>query len=155
MLDLHDLIRPSSVLTGVGAVNKKKLLAQIGTAAEREFGLPSRLVADALGDRERLGTTGFGAGIAIPHGRVAGIERISGLFLRLDRPIDFEAIDDLPVDLVFVLLSPPDVGSDHLKALARVSRALRDRNFAAKLRGAGSPDAMYALFTTAEARDAA
>ncbi len=93
--------------------------------------------------------------MAIPHGKLPGLTKVVGLFARLVQGIDFQAIDDLPVDLIFVLLSPVDAGPEHLKALARVSRRLRDRAFVAKLRGAGSPDALYALLTTDEARDAA
>jgi nitrogen PTS system EIIA component len=102
-----------------------------------------------------LGSTGFGNGIAIPHGKVEGLNHIVALCARLTQPIDFQAIDDLPVDLIFCLLSPPDAGADHLKALAQVSRWLRDAAFVAKLRGAGSNDAAYALFFGGEARNAA
>ena len=123
--------------------------------AERQLGLDARHVAERLADRERLGSTGFGGGVAIPHGKVDGLDRVVGLFAKLAQPIEFAAIDDMPVDLVFLLLSPPEAGADHLKALARVSRRLRDRAFVAKLRGAGSADALYALFAGSETRDAA
>ena len=100
-------------------------------------------------------STGFGGGTAIPHAKIEGLNAVFGYFARLETPLDFQSIDDLPVDLVFLLLSPPDAGAEHLKALASVSRRLRDRNFAAKLRGAGSPDALFALLDGVEALDAA
>lgn len=155
MNDLSDLLRPDAVLTGVVAPTKKLLFQQIGAAAAPLAGATPRIVADRLASREKLGSTGFGGGVAIPHARFDGLEQVIGLFLTLAQGIDFQAVDDLPVDLVFVLLSPIDAGADHLKALARVSRRMRDRTFLAKLRGAGSPDALYALFATDEARDAA
>jgi len=114
-----------------------------------------RPVAERLADRERLGSTGFGGGVAIPHAKLEGLTAPTGLFVRLAQPIEFQAVDDLPVDLVFALLSPVDAGQEHLKALARISRRLRDRPFVDKLRGAGSPDALYALFTTPDPRRAA
>jgi len=123
--------------------------------AEREYGLSATEVVDRLTERERLGSTGFGGGVAIPHGKIDGLTQVVGLFIQLAQPVDVKAIDDLPVDLVFCLLSPPDAGSEHLKALAQVSRWLRDRAFVAKLRGAGSADAIFALFAASEARDAA
>lgn len=150
--DLSDLLRPDAVLSQLGVPNKKALFQQLAAVVAGELGLDAKLVVERLSDRERLGSTGFGGGVAIPHGKIEGLERVVGLFARLANPIDFNAIDDMPVDLVFVLLSPPDAGVEHLKALARVSRRMRDRAFLAKLRGAGSPDALYALFATGEAR---
>jgi len=135
--------------------NKKALFQQLAAGASRLTGVDARMIVEKLVERERLGSTGFGGGVAIPHGKVEGIDRVVGVFARLAAPVDFQAIDDMPVDLVFVLLSPPDAGVEHLKALARVSRRLRDRAFVAKLRGAGTDDALYALFAHADARDAA
>lgn len=155
MSDFSDILTPGTVSAGLQATAKKALFQQLATIAERESGIDSRLVIERLGERERLGSTGFGGGVAIPHGKIDGLDRVVGVFVRLNEPIDFQAIDDMPVDIVFMLLSPPDAGAEHLKALARVSRALRDRPFLAKLRGAGSQDALYALLATAEARDAA
>ncbi len=155
MHDLHDLVTPEAVASGVTAGSKKKLFALLADVAARAYGLDAAAVAAALAARERLGTTGFGGGIAIPHGRIEGLESVRGVMMRLDRPIDFGAVDDSPVDLVFMLLSPVQAGAEHLKALARVSRRLRDRSFTAKLRGAGSADAIYALLAGTEARDAA
>jgi nitrogen PTS system EIIA component len=155
MTDISDLLAPEAILSGVSAASKKSLFAALAGTAARAYGLDAALVADKLAEREKLGSTGFGGGIAIPHGRLDSIRRVCGVFARLERPVDFGAVDDLPVDLVFMLLSPVGAGAEHLKALASVSRRLRDRAFAAKLRGAGSPDALYALLVGVEARDAA
>ncbi|UAK24644.1 PTS IIA-like nitrogen regulatory protein PtsN [Sphingomonas nostoxanthinifaciens] len=155
MDDLMDILTPEAVLAGVTVPNKKTLFQQLGAAAQRITGIEARLIVDRLVERERLGSTGFGEGVAIPHGKIEGLTQVVGVFAKLATPVDFQSIDDMPVDLVFLLLSPPDSGVEHLKALARVSRRLRDRPFVAKLRGAGSNDALYALLTHADARDAA
>ncbi|WP_419827011.1 PTS sugar transporter subunit IIA [Sphingomonas sp.] len=155
MDDFSDILAADAVFHDLAAGSKKALFAQVGGLAARGLALDPKLIAERLAERERLGSTGFGAGVAIPHGKIDGLPRVVGLFAMLDRPLDFAAIDAVPVDLVFVLLSPPDAGVDHLKALARVSRRLRDRAFVAKLRGAGSADALYALFADGGARDAA
>jgi nitrogen PTS system EIIA component len=155
MTDLSDLLAPDAVVAGLSAGNKKTLFHQLGQVAARAYGLDPRAVADRLAEREKLGSTGFGGGIAIPHGKLDGLRQVTGVFVRLEKPVDFAAVDELPVDLVFMMLSPIGAGAEHLKALARVSRRLRDGAFAAKLRGAGSPDALYALLTGVEARDAA
>lgn len=155
MDDLSDLLGHDAVLAALTVPNKKILIQQLATVAARQTGVDPRLIVERLVERERLGSTGFGGGVAIPHGKIDGIAHVVGVFARLATPIDFQAIDDMPVDLVFLLLSPPDAGVEHLKALARVSRRLRDRVFVAKLRGAGSPDALFALFTHADTRDAA
>jgi PTS system nitrogen regulatory IIA component len=155
MHDLHDLLTPEAVVSGVTVGSTKKLFALLADVAARVYGLDATRVAAQLAAREKLGTTGFGGGIAIPHGRIEGLDAVRGVMMRLDKPVDFGAVDDSPVDLVFMLLSPATAGADHLKALARVSRRLRDRGFTAKLRGAGSADAIYALLAGTEARDAA
>ncbi|WP_093666617.1 PTS sugar transporter subunit IIA [Sphingomonas gellani] len=155
MPDLSDLLRPDAVLTGLSVGNKKLLLQQLGTHGARLTGEDARDIVDRLAARERLGSTGFGAGIAIPHAKLDGLAAVTGLFVRLAQPIDFDSVDGLPVDLVFLLLSPTHAGAEHLKALARVSRRLRDKGLVAKLRGAGSHDAVYALLSTGDARDAA
>ncbi len=155
MNNFSDLLLQQTVLNDVPAANKKAVLHHLAQVVAHAHQLDAKLVGTIVADRERLGSTGFGGGIAIPHGKVSGISRVVGLFARLAHPIDFQAIDELPVDIVFLLLSPLDAGADHLKALARVSRQLRDRGFVAKLRGAGSPDALFALWTGDEARDAA
>ena len=155
MNDLSDILSIDAVEADLVAANKKALLQQLAASASRLTGLPAKLIAGSVNEREKLGSTGFGGGAAIPHGKVEGLDHVVGLFARLDNPVDFQAIDGLPVDLVFLLLSPPDAGADHLKALARVSRAFRDRQIVAKLRGARSKDALYALLAGAETRDAA
>lgn len=155
MTEVSELLALEAVLSGVSAASKKALFQQIGAVAERAYALDPRVVAERLAARERLGSTGFGQGIAIPHAKLEGLKRVAGIFVRLAQPLDYAAVDELPVDLAFVLLSPVGAGAEHLKALAAVSRKLRDRNFAAKLRGAGSPDALFALLASVEARDAA
>lgn len=153
--DLSDLLEPTAIVSALAVPNKKALFQQVAAIAARGQPLDAKLIVERLADRERLGSTGFGGGVAIPHGKIDGLDHVIGVFARLASPIDFNAIDDMPVDLVFLLLSPPDAGVEHLKALARVSRRLRDRTFIAKLRGAGSDDALYALFASGEARNAA
>lgn len=155
MNDLQDFLRPGAVVAALVAPNKKILFQQLGALAERIHAVDSTLVIERLTERERLGSTGFGGGIAIPHGKIDGLDHVIGLFARLAQPVDFAAIDDEPVDLVFMLLSPTDAGAAHLKALAHVSRVLREKAFVAKLRGAATDDALYALFDASEARDAA
>ena len=155
MDSLVDILSPDAVVPTMVVPNKKVLFQQMAAMAARLVDVDVRIVADRLSDRERLGSTGFGGGVAIPHAKVDGLTHVVGLFARLGTAIDFAAVDDMPVDIVFMLLSPPDAGVEHLKALARVSRRLRDRAFVAKLRGAGSADALYALFADGESRDAA
>lgn len=155
MTDFSDLLLPETVLHNVSAASKKALISTLAAAAAEAYGVDAGDIADGLIAREKLGSTGFGGGVAIPHARLDGLSHVVGVFARLTQPIEFHAIDELPVDLVFMLLSPVDAGAAHLKTLARVSRQLRERDFVDKLRGAGSPDALYALLTVAEARDAA
>lgn len=155
MSDLSDLIAPDGVDAALAVSSKKALFSQLSMAGARLTGFDTKVIAQALGDREKIGSTGFGGGIAIPHGRVPGLQRIHGFFARLAQPLAYQAVDQLPVDLVFMMLSPPDAGADHLKALARVSRSLRDKLMLAKLRGARSRDALYAVLAGAETRDAA
>lgn len=137
------------------AGNKRQLLNQLAQIAAARLSLDPSEIADAIADRERLGSTGFGGGVAIPHGKLAKIDRVYALVARLAAPIDYKAIDGQPVDLVFLLLSPPDAGAEHLKALAAVSRLMRHGGIAEKLRGARSRDAMAAVLMGAEERDAA
>ena len=155
MTDLSHFLAPEAVEAAFGATTKKALFQQLATIAARHTGLAAKHIATAIGDREKAGSTGFGGGVAIPHGKVEGLERIYGLFVRMAEPLNFEAVDRMPVDLVFLMLSPPDAGAEHLKALAQVSRALRDKQIRDKLRGARSNDAIYAVLTGAETRDAA
>ena len=146
-MEIADLITPQSVLPTLRGANKKQLLQELAKRAAPLVGRDERAIFETLLERERLGSTGIGNGTAVPHGRLAGLPRIFGLFARLERPIDFEAIDDQPVDLVFLLLTPDGAGADHLKALARVSRLMRNRVACEKLRGTADADALYALLT--------
>jgi PTS system nitrogen regulatory IIA component len=146
-MEISDLIEPRAIVPSLRAANKKQLLQEIARRAAEITGEPERAIFDVLLERERLGTTGVGAGIAIPHGKLPGLKRLYGLFVRLETPIDFESIDEQPVDLVFLLLAPGGAGADHLKALARVSRLLRDRTICEKLRGSDNAEALYALLT--------
>ncbi len=155
MSDLSDLITVERIDATLSVSNKKALFQQLGAAAARRTGLQAKEIVAALGERERLGSTGFGGGTAIPHGKIEGLPQVFGYFARLNSPIEFHAVDNMPVDLVFLLLSPPDAGADHLKALARVSRMLRDRQTVAKLRGARSRDAIFALLSGVETLHAA
>jgi nitrogen PTS system EIIA component len=155
MSDLSDVLSDKAVDADLVAANKKGLFQQLAAAASRLTGVPAKAIAASLNAREKIGSTGFGGGAAIPHGKIEGLPRVFGYFARLEAPVDFQSIDGLPVDLVFLLLSPPDAGADHLKALARVSRVFRDPQIVAKLRGARSKDALYALLAGTEARDAA
>ncbi len=155
MTDFSDMLRNDAVLTGVVAATKKAVLQQLATVAATAINGDAKLICEQLVAREKLGSTGFGGGVAIPHAKIDGLAQVTAVFARLAQPVDFQSVDDLPVDLVFVLLSPTDAGAVHLKALARVSRRLRDQAFLAKLRGSGSRDALYALFATDDERDAA
>ena len=146
-MEISDLLEPRAVVPNLRAANKKQLLQEIARRAAELTGEGERAIFDVLLERERLGTTGVGAGIAIPHGKLPGLKRLYGLFARLETPIDFESIDEQPVDLVFLLLAPGGAGADHLKALARVSRLLRDRAICEKLRGSDNAEALYALLT--------
>jgi PTS system nitrogen regulatory IIA component len=155
MSSLGEILSPRAIVAAMQVRNKKLLFQQLAQIAAELTGADPRLIVERLNEREKLGSTGFGGGVAIPHGKLDGLDHVVGVFARLVHPVEFGAIDEMPVDLVFLLLSPPDAGVDHLKALASVSRQLRDRSFVAKLRGAGSEDALYALLIGGETRDAA
>ena len=146
-MEISELLTPRSVVAQLRVTGKKQALQEIARRAAATTGINDRRIYDVLAERERLGTTGIGRGVAVPHGKLAELRRVYGLFARLDRPIAFDSIDDQPVDLVFVLLAPLDAGAEHLKALAMVSRLLRDRTICEKLRGTDNPDALYALLT--------
>lgn len=149
-MEIHDLIESSDgVIANLRAGSKKQALQDLAKRASDLAGENERAIFDVLMDRERLGTTGVGNGIAIPHGKMAGLGKLYGVFARLETPVDFQAIDDRPVDLVFLLLAPETAGADHLKALARVSRLLRNGQICEKLRGADQPDALYAILSEA------
>ena len=155
MNDLSDILTVDCVDADMNVANKKGLFQLLAAAAARRTGVSAKTIAAALNERERLGSTGFGGGVAIPHGKIDGLAHVFGYFARLETPVEFHSVDGLPVDLVFMILSPPDAGADHLKALARVSRLLRDRETLAKLRGARSHDAVFALLAGVESLHAA
>jgi PTS system nitrogen regulatory IIA component len=149
-MEVNDLLVLESVTANLKATSKKQALQDLARRAADVSGLHERAVFDVLMERERLGTTGVGNGIAIPHGKLPNLDRLYGLFARLNQPIDFQAIDERPVDLVFVLLAPEGAGADHLKALARISRLLRDQNVCDKLRGTDNAEALFAILTESE-----
>ena len=155
MTDFHDLVVPETVSAGLTVNGKKQLFLTLADMAARAYGLNADEVYDRLNERERLGSTGFGNGIAIPHAKIPGLDHVCGLVVRLETPIAFDAVDEVPVDIVFSLLSPADSGAEHLKMLARVSRYLRSGQNAARIRGAGSSEALLALLAGDEACDAA
>ena len=146
-MEITDLLTSESIIADLKATSKKQALQEIARQVADLANLHERAVFDVLIERERLGTTGVGNGIAIPHGKLPNLDRLYGLFARLEKPVDFHSIDDQPVDLIFLLLAPESAGADHLKALARVSRLLRDSVVCEKLRGTDSAEALYALLT--------
>ena len=146
-----DLVAANAIIPALKVNSKKQAIQELAAKAAQLTGQGERAIFDVLMQREKLGSTGVGNGIAIPHAKLPGLARLQGLFARLDPPVDFDAVDDQPVDLVFLLLAPESAGADHLKALARVSRLLRDRPICEKLRGAEHPDALYALLTEPQA----
>ena len=148
-MDLRDLITLEAVIPSLKAKTKKQALQELAQKAAALTGLDGRQIFDTLLQRERLGSTGVGRGIAIPHGRLSGLKNIVSVFARLDEPIDFEALDEEPVDLIFLLLAPEHAGGDHLKALARISRLLREGQAVEKLRASKDAAALYAVLTEA------
>lgn len=146
-MELRDLVVPSSVVAHVRASSKKALLQDIAARSAQAFDLDQRAVLEALLERERLGSTGLGRGVAAPHARLSGVDRVCGVFYQLERGIAFESPDDAPVDLVFALIAPQDAGAEHLLALAKVSRLLRDRTMTAKLRSCADHAALFAVLT--------
>ncbi len=154
-MELADVIARDAILPALKAGSKKQIFQEIGQRARDAYGLDTRVVVEGLLAREKLGSTAMGGGVAIPHARLAGLQSIVGLFARLEKPADFEAADGQGVDLVFVLLAPEESGADHLRALARVSRLLRDQETRAKLRKTTEAAALYALITEPAASRAA
>jgi len=153
-MTLTDLLSPAAVISPLRANGKKQALLELAQQAAQLTGLSERDLFEALLQRERLGSTGIGDGIAIPHGRMAGIDRLVGLFARAEKPIDFDALDGQPVDLVFVLIAPEGAGADHLKALARVARVLRNPVVLEQVRAARDPAAIYAILSESAAQAA-
>ncbi|HEX8044836.1 MULTISPECIES: PTS IIA-like nitrogen regulatory protein PtsN [Rhizobium] len=152
---LADLLHQDAIIPALRANSKKQLLQELAAKASKLTGLPEREIFDVVLQRERLGSTGVGNGIAIPHGKLNSIKSIIGIFARLEQSVDFEALDDQPVDLVFLLLAPEGAGADHLKALSRIARVLRDQDLVAKLRATDSASAIYAFLNEEQASNAA
>lgn len=148
-MEITDLISLDSIVPNLKASSKKQLLQELANHAEKIIPKSSHEILDVLLERERLGTTGVGHGVAIPHGKFQDLDRPYGLFARLEQPVDFDSLDDQPVDLIFLLLVPEAAGADHLKALAKVSRTLRDKITCQKIRGSESGDAIYAVLASA------
>src|SRR6478752_300724 len=155
MDNFNDLLVANAVSSDVAVANKKQLFQKLGQIAHDVYGADASEVIERLTERERLGSTGFGGGIAIPHAKLDGLDKVHGVVLLLAQPIPFDAIDEAPVDIVFMLLSPTDSGAEHLKTLARVSRLLRNEGQLARIRGVRSEAALFALLAGGEARDAA
>jgi nitrogen PTS system EIIA component len=154
-MPLHDLLSPEAIAPALRVNGKKQALQELSALAARLTGLDERAIFEALLQRERLGSTGIGEGIAIPHGKLPGLTRLFGFVARLEKPIDFEALDAQPVDLLFLLLAPEAAGADHLKALARIARVLREPGILDRIRAARDADALYAVMTQAPAPRAA
>ena len=154
-MEIADIVTQAGIIANLRAANKRQALQELAKRAAQLSGKHERAIFEVLLERERLGTTGIGHGTAIPHGRMPDLPQLYAVFARLEKPIDFEAIDGEPVDLIFLLLTPATSGADHLKALARLSRLLRDKAICEKLRGTDSADALYALLTDRAASHAA
>ncbi len=154
-MELSRILSADAVVSQLKATSKKRLLQEIAQVAETVYGVPSRAAFAAIQDRELLGPTGTGAGVAIPHAHLNGLDGIKAVFIRLEKPVDYESIDKQPVDLVFALFAPEGAGADHLKALAQVSRTLRDPSVCAKLRSSEDPNALFAILTDGQTSKAA
>jgi PTS system nitrogen regulatory IIA component len=154
-MPLSDLIAPSAIIPALKVNSKKQAIQELAARAAELTGQNERSILEILLQREKLGSTGVGNGVAIPHGKLAKLGGLFGLFARLERPIDFEALDGQPVDLIFLLLAPEAAGADHLKALARVARLLRDPEIARRLRESRDADALYAVLSLPPASSAA
>jgi PTS system nitrogen regulatory IIA component len=154
-MTLTDLIAPNAIIPALKVNGKKQAIQELAARAAELTGQSERVIAEILLQREKLGSTAVGNGVAIPHGKLAKLGCLFGLFARLERPVDFEALDSQPVDLIFLLLAPEAAGADHLKALARVARLLRDPEVARKLRESRDADALYAVLAMPAASSAA
>ena len=154
-MTLTDLVAPNAILPALKVNNKKQVIQELAARAAELTGQNEKAILEILTQREKLGSTAVGNGVAIPHGKMPKLGRLFGLFARLARPVDFEALDGQPVDLVFLLLAPESAGADHLKALARVARLLRDPDIAQKLRESRDADALYAVLAMPPASSAA
>jgi nitrogen PTS system EIIA component len=154
-MELSKLLTPSAVRILGQLTSKKRLFQELGEIAAQAYGLSGALAIDGLQERETLGPTGVGHGIALPHARLEDLKGIIGVFVRLEKPLDYDSVDRQPVDLVFGLFAPKDSGVDHLKALALVSRTMRDPNVVAKLRANSDPAKLHAILTESRAPQAA
>jgi PTS system nitrogen regulatory IIA component len=154
-MQLAEFLDFDAISSRLSGGNKKSLLQQLASLASQQLGIDAAEILTTVTEREQLGSTGFGQGVGIPHGKVEGLNRIYCMFARLSEPIEYKAIDGRPVDLLFLLLSPPDAGAEHLKALAAISRVIRHRPTLEKMRGARSRDALAAVLMGADERDAA
>jgi PTS system nitrogen regulatory IIA component len=154
-MQLSEFLDFDAIKTAFPGGNKRSLLQQLANLSGQRLGLDSAAILSSLAERERLGSTGFGQGVAIPHGKIEGLSRIYGLFVRLGEPVDFKALDRVPVDLVFLLLSPPEAGAEHLKALAAISRVTRHAPTLEQMRGARSRDALAAVLMGTDEREVA
>ena len=154
-MEIVDLITPESVVPNLKVTSKKHALQEISKRMAESYNLTEREILEILLAREKLGSTGVGNGIAIPHGKIHNLSCLRGYFARLERAVEFDAVDERPVDLIFLLLAPEEAGADHLKALARVSRLMRDKTVCEKLRGSDTSEAIYALLTDATSSQAA
>jgi len=149
------ILKPEAVRILSGATSKKRLMQEIGYIVEAAYGVPHSRAVEALLEREGLGPTGVGNGVALPHARIDGLDQVVGVLTLLEKPIDFDSVDRQPVDLAFALFAPEDAGVEHLKALALVSRTLRDTSLCAKLRANTDPMTLYTIVTEAQAAQAA
>ena len=154
-MQLSKILLSNAVKSIASCTSKKRLFHDIGEMAETCYGLKPSAVIDALIDRENLGPTGVGHGVALPHARLAGVDNVKGIFLRLEKPLNFDAVDRQPVDLVFALIAPENAGVDHLKALALVSRTFRDASICAKLRANSDPVTLFTILTAVGSSQAA
>lgn len=154
-MDISDLLSSGSIILRGGASSKRQALQAVAEAASASLGLDEAKALEALLEREALGSTGLGSGVAVPHARVEGLERVSAVFVRLDTPVAYESLDDRPVDLLFALFAPLNAGAEHLRALAAVSRAMRSPEMREQLRQARTVDAVNALFVRDMAASAA
>jgi PTS system nitrogen regulatory IIA component len=144
-MPLTDIIAPNAIIPALKVNNKKQAIQELSAQAAKLTGLSERAILEVLQQRERLGSTAVGSGVAIPHGKLTKLGRLFGLFARLEKPIEFEALDGEKVDLIFLLLAPEGAGADHLKALAKIARLLRDPEIARKLRESQDIDALHAV----------
>jgi PTS system nitrogen regulatory IIA component len=154
-MPLTDLVTPNAIIPALKVNGKKQAIQELSARAAQLTGQSERLIFETLTQREKLGSTGVGNGIAIPHGKLPKLEKLIGLFARLERPIDFESLDGQPVDLIFLLLAPEGAGADHLKALSRIARVLRDGDTVAKVRGTSDAAAIHALLSDTQGSKAA